>query len=60
MSEIIAPPVLSLEGRAQMIADETGRSEHAGNPAGRRAHVAKHALAHMRAAILQSRTVEAE
>lgn len=59
MSDIATPKFLSLEGRAQMIADETGRVEHAGNPAARREHVAKHALGHLRAAIQQSRDTEA-
>lgn len=48
------PQFLSPEGRAQMIADETGRAEHMGDPKARRAHVAAHALAHMRAALAQA------
>lgn len=59
MSDIPVPAILSLEGRALMIADETGRSDHAGNPAGRREHVAKVALAHLRAAVQQARDAEA-
>lgn len=55
MAELPAvPAILSLEGRAQMIADETGRSAHMGQPDARRAHVKAHALAHMRAAIAQA------
>lgn len=38
-----------------MIADETGRAEHMGDPKARRAHVAAHALAHMRAMMVQAR-----
>lgn len=44
------PAVLSLEGLAQMIADEINRVEHAGKPNERRAHVKAHALAHLEAA----------
>lgn len=47
------PDHLSLEGRATMIAEETGRIEHAGNPAARRTHVKANALAHLKAAIDQ-------
>lgn len=52
------PDHLSLEGRANMIADEGGRAEHAGNPKGRREHLARHALAHMRAACEQVLRIE--
>lgn len=47
------PDHISLEGRATMIADETGRVTHAGNPTARRAHVKAIALAHLRAALEQ-------
>lgn len=48
------PALLSDEGRANMIADEVARSEHAGKPDARREHVKAHALAHLRAAQIQS------
>jgi hypothetical protein len=47
------PELLSLESRAQLIADESGRIEHLGNPKGRREHIYDHALAHLRAAVAQ-------
>jgi hypothetical protein len=57
MAEISVPDHLSLEGRATMIADETGRTAHAGKPDDRRAHVKAVALAHLRAAIEQAQRV---
>lgn len=57
-AEITVPDFLSVEGRANMIADETGRIEHAGNPTARRAHVRAHAAAHIRAAVDQILRVE--
>lgn len=47
------PALLSLEGRASMIAEEISRIEHAGKPDKRREHVKAHALAHLRAALVQ-------
>ncbi len=59
MAEIVpVPALMSLEGRAQMIAEECGRVEQAGNPNARRSHVAAHALAHLRAAMAQARNTE--
>lgn len=54
---VTVPDHMSLEGRANMIADEGGRAEHAGNPKARREHQTKHALAHLRAAIEQAQRV---
>lgn len=52
MSEpVTVPPVMSLEGRAEMAASENGRVEHAGKPDERRAHLKAHVLAHLRAAV---------
>lgn len=51
--EPVVPDHISLEGRAAMIADETGRVAHAGDPAARRTHVKAIALAHLRAALEQ-------
>lgn len=50
MADHAIPAMMSLEGRATMIADEIGRVEHAGNPKARREHVKAIALAHLRAA----------
>jgi hypothetical protein len=58
MAEITVPDHLSLEGRANMIADETCRIEQAGNPTARRAHVKAVALAHLRAAFDQAQRVK--
>lgn len=58
MADIPVPDHLSLEGRANMIADETGRIEQAGNPTARRAHVKTHALAHLKAAIDQANRIK--
>jgi hypothetical protein len=58
MAEISVPDHMSLEGRANLIADETGRIEQAGNPTARRAHVKAHALAHLRAAFEQAQRVK--
>lgn len=52
------PPLMSLEGRANMIADEIGRVEHAGDPAARREHVKAVALAHLR--VVAARTANGE
>ena len=57
MAEIAVPDHLSLEARARMIADEIGRTEHAGKPDERRKHVTAHALAHLRAAVEQAQRV---
>lgn len=57
MAEITVPDHMSLEGRANMISEETGRIEQAGNPTARRAHVKAHALAHLRAAIEQANRI---
>lgn len=52
MSEsITVPPLMSLEGRAEMAVAEMGRVEHVGKPEERRAHVKAHFLAHLRAAV---------
>lgn len=58
MSDIAVPALMSLEGRALMIADECGRIEQAGNPNARRDHVKAHALAHLRATLAQARQTE--
>lgn len=58
--EIKVPPLMSSEGRANMIADEIARAEHAGDMKRRRAHVIAHAMAHIRAAVLQAAQVTGE
>lgn len=58
MPEITVPDHLSAEGRANMIADESARIEHAGNPAARRKHIQAHAMAHIRAAVEQVLRIE--
>lgn len=50
------PKLMSLEGRAQMIADTAGRVEHAGNPTARRAAIRQMALQHLQAALSQAGT----
>lgn len=42
------PALMSLEGRAQMIADEAGKIDHAGDPKARRKAVYEAALANLR------------
>lgn len=54
MPEITVPDHMSIEGRATMIAEESGRAEHAGSPDARRQHIARHAEAHIRAAVDQA------
>lgn len=46
------PALMSLEGRANMIADVAGQLH--GSPAERRKAVQDHALAHLRAAVIAS------
>lgn len=60
MPDIKVPDHLSVEGRANLIADESGRAEHAGNSEARRRHIAAHAAAHIRAAIDQALRVQKE
>lgn len=59
-TEITVPDHMSIEGRAVLIAEESGRILHAGNPEARRKHIEAHAVAHIRAAVDQAlRVVEA-
>lgn len=55
MSEITAPALMSLEGRANLIADEGSMRAMSANPKAQRERLAKIALAHLRAALEQDR-----